>query len=67
VEGCAIAERFRSDSAPSNFTTEITETALRTRKGVGERIPFGRLNRFCVAVGVSEFSVVKTKTRKERR
>ena len=34
--GGAIAERFRSDSAPFGLTTENTETALRTRKMVDE-------------------------------
>ena len=38
--GARVLEMFQPD-APPNFTTEITETALRTRKGVGERIPFG--------------------------
>ena len=38
--GARVLERFQPDAPPIS-TTEITETALRARKGVGERIPFG--------------------------
>ena len=64
--GARVLEMFQPD-APLSFTTEITETALRTRKGVGERFPFGTTQPFpCRRRRFRVFRGTKPKTRKEQ-